>query len=203
MLRRLLQAVFIIAFLCLLRSDEVLKIRRQHVEFLNAPKRVKLTLPFRKTHPGSGKVPSSSFKFPIFQHLKIGIKPFYLYALPEHEAHLCPVRALASYISASRIKSGYLFRRMAAGDRLRQDNTPMVRKVVIGLEHLTNPPADSRHLNISSKSSDRTSLMWGLTTGHTAHTPFAVEVVNIMHLKSDGPSIAFVSGEAGAPNFQT
>jgi len=63
----------------------------------------------------------------IFQYLNVGIKPFYLYELPEHEAHLCPVRAIAAYIAASRITHGYLFRRMAAGDRPRQDNTPMVR----------------------------------------------------------------------------
>ena len=37
--------------------------------------------------------------------------------LPEEEACLCPVRALADWISASGIMSGYLFRRIAAGDR--------------------------------------------------------------------------------------
>jgi len=56
MMRRLLQAVYTISFLCLLRSDEVLKIRREHVELLEGPKRIKLTLPFRKTHQGGGKV---------------------------------------------------------------------------------------------------------------------------------------------------
>lgn len=56
--RRELQAIYTIAFLCLLRSDEVLKIRREHL-VLSDPvdgeiPTVTLTLPFRKTHQDGG-----------------------------------------------------------------------------------------------------------------------------------------------------
>jgi hypothetical protein len=37
------------SLLCLLRIDEVLKIEMHHIEFISDTK-IKLTLPFRKTH---------------------------------------------------------------------------------------------------------------------------------------------------------
>ena len=53
--RRALQAIYALAFICLLRSDEVLKIRRNHVTFLkDGSDGIVLTLPFRKTHQGGG-----------------------------------------------------------------------------------------------------------------------------------------------------
>ncbi|KAH9482203.1 hypothetical protein JR316_0004298 [Psilocybe cubensis] len=82
--RRALEAIYTIAFLCLLRSDEVLKIRR--------------------------------------------IKPFYLRLLAENEAHLCPVRAMANWLDASEITDGYIFRKIASGDRPSADNIPMRRE---------------------------------------------------------------------------
>jgi hypothetical protein len=51
--RRLLQAAYVVAFLCLLRFDEVLKIQLHHIELISE-KHVKLTLPFRKTHQFGG-----------------------------------------------------------------------------------------------------------------------------------------------------
>ncbi|KAF9472357.1 hypothetical protein BDN70DRAFT_938255 [Pholiota conissans] len=97
--RRELEAIYTIAFLCLLRSDEVLKIQLKHVSFSKDPPTMTLTLPFRKTHQDGG------------------IKPFVLYALDEDEAYLCPVRALGEWIKASKITSGFLFRKLASGDR--------------------------------------------------------------------------------------
>ena len=47
--RRLLQAAYAFSFLCLLHIDEVLKIEMHHIEFISDTK-IKLTLPFRKTH---------------------------------------------------------------------------------------------------------------------------------------------------------
>ncbi|KAG2086167.1 uncharacterized protein F5147DRAFT_644670 [Suillus discolor] len=85
--RRLLQAAYTIAFVCMLRFDEVLKI--QVHDFGVFEKGVTLHLPFRKTHQNGD------------------IKPFHLWAFPPHEAHICPVRALAAWLSESRIKSGY------------------------------------------------------------------------------------------------
>jgi hypothetical protein len=54
------------------------------------------------------------------------VKPFILHYLPEAEAYLCPVRALAEWVAASEIKSGYLFRRIQS-DRVNVDDVPMVR----------------------------------------------------------------------------
>ncbi|KAF8815091.1 hypothetical protein BYT27DRAFT_7216811 [Phlegmacium glaucopus] len=77
----------------------------EHIVFKD--KKVILTLPFRKTHQFGD------------------IKPFILHLLPEEEAYLCPVHALADWISASGITSGYLFRRMAASDCPSARDSPM------------------------------------------------------------------------------
>ena len=57
-----------------------------------------------------------------------GIKPFYLHAQEDDQAHLCPIRALAEWVKVSGIKEGYLFRRIWSGDRVADldKNTPMV-----------------------------------------------------------------------------
>jgi len=68
MARRALQAIYTIAFLCLLRSDEVLKIRREHITYEPGPvPRLVLTLPFRKTHQDGGRSIRSFFE--QFDHL--------------------------------------------------------------------------------------------------------------------------------------
>lgn len=54
-LRLMLQSIYIIAFLCLLRFDEVLKIQAHHLEVIDEGQgQIKLTLPFRKTHKTGG-----------------------------------------------------------------------------------------------------------------------------------------------------
>ena len=54
-LRLMLQCIYTIAFLCLLRFDEVLKIQAHHLEVIDEAKgEIKLTLPFRKTHKHGG-----------------------------------------------------------------------------------------------------------------------------------------------------
>ncbi|KAJ7050799.1 hypothetical protein C8F01DRAFT_1000095, partial [Mycena amicta] len=88
--RRMLQAVYTLAFSCLLRFDEALNISIHHIEIISDDCFV-LTLPFRKTD----------------QHGEI--KPFYLYRLPDEQAHLCPVRALSEWLDFSKIDSGLLF----------------------------------------------------------------------------------------------
>lgn len=42
------------------------------------------------------------------------------------EAHLCAVQAIAEWITASRIVTGYLFRKFASGDRIAEANQPLV-----------------------------------------------------------------------------
>jgi hypothetical protein len=53
--RRMLQCIYSIAFLCLLRFDEVLRIQLKDIEVMDKLKgQIKLTLPFRKTHQFGG-----------------------------------------------------------------------------------------------------------------------------------------------------
>ena len=56
-LRRMLQCIYTIIFLCVLRFDEVLKIQAHHLKVIDEVKdQIKLTLPFRKTHKYAGKI---------------------------------------------------------------------------------------------------------------------------------------------------
>ena len=49
--RLMMQAIYLIAFTCLLRFDEVLKIQHHHIEVVNPDHgHIRLTLPFRKTY---------------------------------------------------------------------------------------------------------------------------------------------------------
>ncbi|KIJ04676.1 hypothetical protein PAXINDRAFT_94457 [Paxillus involutus ATCC 200175] len=91
--RRLLHAAYTIAFLCLLRFDEVLKIQMHDITTC----------------------------------------PYVLWALPPSEAHLCAVRALADWLKVSQIKTGYLFRKIASGDRVAEANTPMTSEQFLEL----------------------------------------------------------------------
>lgn len=56
-LRRAAQAIYTIAYLCLLRVDEVLRIQVEHVQFIHNGQNFQLilTLPFRKTHQFGGE----------------------------------------------------------------------------------------------------------------------------------------------------
>ncbi|KAI9446961.1 hypothetical protein BJY52DRAFT_1126212, partial [Lactarius psammicola] len=86
----------------------VLKIKCQDFD-LQHKNVLQLRLPFRKT---------SQFG---------DIKPFVLHKLPESMAHLCPVRAYAAWIGVSQIDRGFVFRRLASGDRVSGNDQPMVR----------------------------------------------------------------------------
>ncbi|KAJ7202615.1 DNA breaking-rejoining enzyme, partial [Mycena pura] len=102
-----------LGFQCLLRSAEILRIRMEDIEFLydshGKPNRASLTLRTRKTSPYGE-----------------GIKPFIIWRLPPHEAHLCPFRALCYWIHASRITSGYLFRNVNKWDQVSRLDKHMV-----------------------------------------------------------------------------
>jgi hypothetical protein len=53
------------------------------------------------------------------------VKPFYLPYLPDDHAHLCSVHAIAEWVKASGISSGYLFCKLSS-DRVLLDDIPMV-----------------------------------------------------------------------------
>jgi len=104
--RRLLQAMYLLAFWCLLRFDEVLHIEMHHLEVISSTC-IKLTLPFRKTEQFGE------------------IKPFFLHFMHESDAYMCPVRALSEWIAVCGFETGYLFRRIFSGDRVDQTNHSM------------------------------------------------------------------------------
>jgi hypothetical protein len=110
-LRIMLQCIYAISFLCLLRFDEVLRIELKDIEVIDKIKgHIKLTLPFRKTHQYGGKS-----IFSIFTMLEI--KPFHLF-YNRKELHLDPVHLLLRWINISRLKTGPLFRRIDPHDRV-------------------------------------------------------------------------------------
>ncbi|KAF8239231.1 hypothetical protein L208DRAFT_1353977 [Tricholoma matsutake] len=82
----------------MLRVDEVLKIKMSDIKIEGTL--VTHTLPFQKTH-------------------QVGeIKPFHLHLQLDDDVYLCPVGVLADWISASEIKTGYLFCQMDVSDRV-------------------------------------------------------------------------------------
>ncbi|KAJ3555760.1 hypothetical protein NP233_g12131 [Leucocoprinus birnbaumii] len=107
--RRLLNLVYALAFTCLLRIDEALKIQHHEIEpkIINGKSVLVVTLPFRKTDQFGD------------------IKPFVLHELPQDMEHLCPVRAYSWWVLTSRQNTGYVFRRLNVGDRLGEGNTCM------------------------------------------------------------------------------
>ncbi|KAJ3551648.1 hypothetical protein NP233_g13041 [Leucocoprinus birnbaumii] len=114
---RLLNLVYTLAFTCLLRIDEVLKIQYQDlipISEKDASKAVlKLQLPFRKTD----------------QHGDI--KPFILHEMPKDMMHLCPIRAFARWVNATNTNEGFIFRRIASGDRLGEGSLSMTAEAFL------------------------------------------------------------------------
>ncbi|KAJ6598544.1 hypothetical protein B0H10DRAFT_2324218 [Mycena sp. CBHHK59/15] len=97
--RMMLQLLYIVSMLCLLRYDEALRITWQDVQLEQLEHgvlRVRLDLPFRKTHQNGG------------------ITPFYLYANPD-KPWMCPVRAFAIMwklaVANDGVPSGFIFRK--------------------------------------------------------------------------------------------
>lgn len=119
-LRLMLQCIYILAFLCLLRSDEVLKIKYEHIKIIDKVKgQIALNLEFRKTHQNGGTISSSNYSFFIFFgiNVRLEIKPFHLY-FNRTEPHLDPVAALLNWLGVSKITSGYIFHRVLVDDQI-------------------------------------------------------------------------------------
>jgi len=91
--RLLVHAVLTMAFVCLLRIDEVLNLRFEAIQF-HSPEQIEIELFSRKTHPFGGT------------------KPFPLWMFNAQDEALCPIRALAHWVQACGPEkcSGYVFR---------------------------------------------------------------------------------------------
>ncbi|KAF8148967.1 hypothetical protein K438DRAFT_1779463 [Mycena galopus ATCC 62051] len=94
-------AAYLFGFSCLLRTDEILKMEAEDVK-KDSENAIIITLPRKRQQYDE-------------------VETFYLYALPEEQAHLCPVRAYMAWMSASPINTGYLFPKIGAGDPLATD----------------------------------------------------------------------------------
>jgi len=46
--------------------------------------------------------------------------------MDEAEAHLCPVHAMVEWVDACQIESDYLFQKIVSGDRVSQNDVPLV-----------------------------------------------------------------------------
>ena len=46
--------------------------------------------------------------------------------MPIEMAYLCPVRAYGDWLKASEIRHGFIFRKLTSGDRVSENNQPMV-----------------------------------------------------------------------------
>lgn len=130
---RLLQLAYTLAFTCLLRIDEVLKIQSHDIRLSDGvnSSTLTLTLPFRKTSQFGGKTISKTISINIVNikadiFIATEIQPFVLHEMPAHMAHLCPVRAYAEWVNATKFTTGYVFRKLGAGDRPGDGSTPMV-----------------------------------------------------------------------------
>lgn len=113
--RRALHLAYTLAYVCLLRVDEVLKIQSHDIQIVEDDL-IKVTLPFRKTNQ-FGRMYLNSLLYLWLNVSILDIRPFFLKKLPIHLKHLCPVRAYAEWLKQTRIDEGFIFRKMDSSDR--------------------------------------------------------------------------------------
>ncbi|ESK81486.1 DNA breaking-rejoining enzyme [Moniliophthora roreri MCA 2997] len=107
---------YCIAFLCLLRVDEVLNIQFHELEIVDVligqdgektVKMLKVTLPFRKTN---------QFGY---------IQPFYLRPMLENQQYLCAYWAYAEWVKCCQETDGFVFWRVSKADHISKTNKPL------------------------------------------------------------------------------
>jgi len=107
--RLLVHSVLTLAFVCLLRIDEVLNLRFQDVQY-HDPDHIEITLESRKTHQFGGE---SIHSLTVHLTMSIGSKPYHLWLFRKEDRELCPISALSKWISASGLgysRTGSIFR---------------------------------------------------------------------------------------------
>jgi hypothetical protein len=110
--------MYSIAFLCLLRIDEVLRIQLRNIRVHDTESRiVELMLDFRKTHQTGGKVPYI-LTFILLLISIIDVQPFFLYE-NRQEPWLNVPWLLFDWLLCSGITEGYLFLPFLATDQVK------------------------------------------------------------------------------------
>lgn len=122
--RKLLNLAYAIAFTCLLRVDEVLRIEHRHIIVIN-DEAIEINLDYRKTARFGGKR-WTGMRFEICSSCLLEILPFVLRKMPPELTHLCAFRAYADWIHTTQIVDGYVFRKIDKFDRVIDGNEPMV-----------------------------------------------------------------------------
>lgn len=124
--------------------------------------------------------------------------------MPEEEAHLCPVRAMAEWINASHITTGYLFRRMASGDRPAEKNVPLVSwgPFILGWIRWPGYCHMDRLPSSSLKCFATTCSILPLTHHHMARILSVEAAVNILRPTGAGHFEPSVNGVDGARSSQ-
>jgi hypothetical protein len=198
-LRLMLMLLYTVSMLCLLRYDEALRITWNDVHFEQLSKglfpfRVRLDLPFRKTHQHGGMSTCNPSEAPLTV-AHAGIAPFYLYADPQRP-WMCPVRLFARWWDlCDGSKGGYVFRRKS-GSRFSDDPfAHMVSRIIYA--ELMTADYPCRHLNLSWNASETTSATSSLIHAHMALIHSAVVAVNILPWCCAGPSARSAAGEVG------
>ena len=119
----MMQYIYAIAFLCLLRFDEVLQIEAHYVELINEIiDHIKLSLKFWKTHQYDDRLFNKIEQLLMF--IK-DIKSFHLYWNQEQK-YLNVSHLLLWWLHVSCITSGFLFQRFDAHDWIDQSNKTIV-----------------------------------------------------------------------------
>lgn len=119
-------------------------------------------------------------------------------------AHLCPVRAYAEWLKVSQISTGFVFRRLSSGDRIQENDRPMVSFAAFAplLQVMSCSLAD-RQLNTSWRCFATTSLTFRLTLLPMAPTHSGVVDASGFLLSSGGHFDSFVSGGVGVQTSVT
>lgn len=132
-LRTMLHALYVVAFHCLLRSDEALRIEWHWItyeEYGEGKVRLRVKLPFRKTHQTGGMYFYATSHSNIGTKWLQGIAPFFLYPNPS-KPHLCPVKAVSDWLLATvrfnpELK-GFVFKRKMSNKVSENTDHQMVR----------------------------------------------------------------------------
>ena len=196
--RRAVRAIYTIAFLCMLRIDEALKIQFHHIEI--RAKKITLTLPFRKTHQFGGESFFYFLSFTYYWHLLFQTSNLSYYTCFQRRRHI--YAPFEPSLTGSLPLVSPLD--MSLGEWLLVTGLlPTIcqwyvhSQIQLNITHIYNRPQ-----NNCSKCSAITCWISASTPLHMAPTRSVVGVVSTFPQSDDGSSDVFVTGVGGARSFR-